>query len=165
MRRVKGSEPVPISKISQQDREALIYSLQRVISGVDNGTINTPQGARSTFKQALMEKGLVCNGRTCYLRKSLQKIADELTERTNFDTAETVRNSFKEFLSEVESGVDNGTTNTPQGTKNTFKQDLIEKGLVCTWSTCYLHESLQKIADELTERTNFDTTETVKNPF
>lgn len=97
-------DPAPISKISQDDKEALIYALQRVISGVDNGTINTPQGARSTFKQALMTKGQVCNGRNCYLRESLQKIADELTERTNFDTAETVKNSFETFLNEVKNG-------------------------------------------------------------
>lgn len=96
--------PAPITKISQDDKEALIYALQRVISGVDNGSIKTPQGARSTFKQALMTKGQVCNGRNCYLRESLQKIADELTERTNFDTAETVKNSFETFLSEVENG-------------------------------------------------------------
>lgn len=96
--------PVPITKVSQEDKEALIYALQRVISGVDNGSIKTPQGARSTFKQALMTKGQVCNGRACYLRESLQKIADELTERTNFDTAETVKNSFETFLNEVENG-------------------------------------------------------------
>lgn len=95
-------EPAPISKISQQDKEALIYALQRVISGVDNGSINTPQGARSTFKQALMVKGQVCNGRTCYLRESLQKITDELTEQTDFESAETVKTSFQYFLDRIE---------------------------------------------------------------
>lgn len=94
--------PAPISKISQQDKEALIYALQRVISGVDNGSIKTANGARSTFKQALMEKGKVCNGRTCYLRESLQKITDELTEQTDFESAETVKTSFQYFLDQIE---------------------------------------------------------------
>lgn len=94
--------PAPITKISQEDKEALIYALQRVISGVENGSIKTANGARSTFKQAIMAKGQVCNGRTCYLRESLQKITDELTEQTDFDSAETVKTSFQYFLDRIE---------------------------------------------------------------
>ena len=94
--------PAPSFKISQEDKEAVIYALQRVISGVDNGSIKTAQGCRSTFKQALMQKGQVCNGRTCYLRESLQKIADDLTEQTDFDSAETVKTSFQYFLDRIE---------------------------------------------------------------
>lgn len=93
--------PAPISKISAEDREAVSYALERVITGVDNKSINTPSGCRSAFKQALMIKGQVKDGNGMHLRDSLAKIADELTERTNFESAQTVKDSFEGFLQEI----------------------------------------------------------------
>lgn len=94
--------PSPSIKISKEDKEAAKYAFERVISGVDSGAIRTVNGCRSTFKQALLSKGSVCDRTGCHLRDSLSKLVDEWTTRTDFSSAETVKTSFEGFLKEVE---------------------------------------------------------------
>lgn len=94
--------PGPSVKLSDREKTAAVAALNAVITGVENGSIRTTAGARSQFKQTLMAKGQVCNGRTCYLPENLQKLTDSWTERTDFSTAETVKASFETFLKEVE---------------------------------------------------------------
>lgn len=94
--------PSPAVKLTDREKAAAHAALSAVIDGVEAGTIQTPQGARSTFKQTLTSKGQVCNGRTCYLPDSLSRLADDWSARTDFSTAQTVKASFEKFLKEVE---------------------------------------------------------------
>ena len=94
--------PGPSLKLSDREKAAAAAALNAVITGVEDGNIRTPAGARSQFKQTLMAKGQVCNGRQCYLPANLQTLADNWTARTDFSTAETVKASFETFLTEVE---------------------------------------------------------------
>lgn len=94
--------PAPVVKLTEREKAAAHAALSAVIDGVEAGTIQTPQGARSTFKQTLTAKGQACNGRTCYLPDSLSRLADDWTARTDFTTAQTVKASFETFLKEVE---------------------------------------------------------------
>ena len=94
--------PVPEKKLSDWEKSAARAAFQAVIDGVDAGTIRTPAGARSTFKQTLNAKGQICDGRRCYLPEALQKATEDWTERTDFSSAETVKASFEGFLPEVE---------------------------------------------------------------
>ena len=94
--------PAPVVTLTEREKAAAHAALSAVIDGVEAGTIQTPQGARSTFKQMLTAKGQVCNGRTCYLPDSLSRLADDWTARTDFTTAQTVKASFETFLKEVE---------------------------------------------------------------
>lgn len=94
--------PAPVVTLTDREKAAAHAALSAVIDGVEAGTIQTPQGARSTFKQTLTAKGQVCNGRTCYLPDSLSRLADGWTSRTDFTTAQTVKASFETFLKEVE---------------------------------------------------------------
>ena len=94
--------PAPVVTLTDREKAAAHAALSAVIDGVEAGTIQTPQGARSTFKQTLTAKGQVCNGRTCYLPDSLSRLADDWTARTDFTTAQTVKASFETFLKEVE---------------------------------------------------------------
>lgn len=94
--------PSPTIKLTDREKAAAKAALTAVIQGVEAGTIRTPQGARSTFKQTLMAKGQVCNGRTCTFPDSLSALADDWTERTDFSSVATVKASFESFLPEVE---------------------------------------------------------------
>lgn len=94
--------PTPTIKLTDSEKSAARAALTAVIQGVEAGTIRTPQGARSAFKQTLMAKARVCNGQTCYLPASLNALADDWTGRTDFTSAETVKASFESFLPEVE---------------------------------------------------------------
>lgn len=94
--------PAPVVTLTDREKAAAHAALSAVIDGVEAGTIQTPQGARSTFKQTLTAKGQACNGRTCYLPDSLSRLADDWTARTDFTTAQTVKASFEGFLKEVE---------------------------------------------------------------
>lgn len=94
--------PSPVVKLTEREKVAAHAALEAVIDGVENGSIKTPIGARSTFKQTLMAKGQVCDGRSCHLSQNLQTLTDDWTERTDFSSAESVKALFKEFLKEVE---------------------------------------------------------------
>ena len=94
--------PVPVVTLSEREQEAAVGALNAVITGIDTGTIKTPAGARSTFKQVLMTKGQVCNGRQCYLPETLKKLTEDWTQRTDFSTLDAIKESFTEFLKEVE---------------------------------------------------------------
>lgn len=94
--------PAPVVTLTDREKAAAHAALSAVIDGVEAGTIRTPQGARSTFKQTLMAKGQVCNGRTCTFPDSLSALADDWSARTDFSTAQTVKASFETFLKEVE---------------------------------------------------------------
>lgn len=94
--------PSPAVKLTDREKAAAASALHAVIDGVTDGNIRTPAGARAQFKQTLMAKGQICNGRQCYLPANLQTLADDWTERTDFSTAETVKASFETFLTEVE---------------------------------------------------------------
>lgn len=94
--------PAPVVTLTDREKAAAHAALTAVIDGVEAGTIRTPAGARSQFKQTLMAKGQVCNGRTCYLPDALSKLTDDWTARTDFTTAQTVKASFEGFLPEVE---------------------------------------------------------------
>ena len=93
--------PGPVVTLSDREKAAATAALTAVIEGVESGSIRTPAGARSQFKQTLMAKGQVCNGRQCYLPENLQKLTDDWTERTDFSTAETVKTSFETFLKDL----------------------------------------------------------------
>lgn len=94
--------PVPKIKLTDREKTAAKAALEVVINGVENGTIKTPAGARSTFRQTLQAKGTVCDGRQCYIPQNLQDLADKWTERTDFSSVESVKTSFQGFLQEVE---------------------------------------------------------------
>lgn len=95
--------PVPdVTKLNQAEKEAVIYALTYTISSIDNGTVTTPQGARSTFKQALTQKGQVCNGYECKLRPALSDLLDEWSAKTNFESLDAMKESFEVFLKEVQ---------------------------------------------------------------
>lgn len=94
--------PVPVVTLSDREKAAAGLALNTVIMEIEDGTITTPAGARSTFKQVLMKTGQVCNGRKCYLPENLVKLADDWTNRTDFSTLEGIKNSFEGFLKEVE---------------------------------------------------------------
>ena len=94
--------PVPAVKLTEREKAAALAALNAVIDGVDAGNIKTTNGARSQFKQTLMAKGQVCNGRTCYLPENLKTLTENWTERTNWDTVATVKESFETFINEVE---------------------------------------------------------------
>lgn len=94
--------PVPVVTLSEREQAAAVGALNAVIVGIDDGTIRTPAGARSTFKQVLMTKGQVCNGRQCYLPETLKKLTEDWTQRTDFSTLDAIKESFTEFLKEVE---------------------------------------------------------------
>ena len=95
-------DPVPVVTLSEREQAAAVGALNAVITGIDTGTIKTPAGARSTFKQVLMTKGQVCNGRQCYLPETLKKLTEDWTQRTDFSTLDAIKESFTEFLKEVE---------------------------------------------------------------
>ena len=94
--------PVPVVTLSEREQAAAVGALNAVITGIDTGTIKTPAGARSTFKQVLTAKGQVCNGRQCYLPETLKKLTEDWTQRTDFSTLDAIKESFTEFLKEVE---------------------------------------------------------------
>lgn len=94
--------PAPVVTLTDREKAAAHAALTAVIQGVEAGTIRTPQGARSTFKQTLTQRGQVCKGGTCYLPDALSKLTDDWTGRTDFTTAQTVKASFETFLKEVE---------------------------------------------------------------
>lgn len=95
--------PVPdISKLTQTEKEAVIYALTYTISSIENGSISTPQGARSTFKQTLTQKGMVCDGRNCQLRPALSTLLNEWTAQTDFDSLDAMKEAFENFLKEVQ---------------------------------------------------------------
>lgn len=94
--------PIPVVTLSEREQAAAVGALNAVIAGIDTGTIRTPQGARSTFKQTLMTKGQVCLGGTCKLPESLKTLADEWTGRADFSTLDGIKKSFEGFLKEVE---------------------------------------------------------------
>lgn len=98
-------EPIPtpdITKLNQAEKEAVIYALTYTISSINNGTVTTPQGARSTFKQALTQKGTVCNSYECKLRPALSDLLDEWSTKTNFESLDAMKESFEVFLKEVQ---------------------------------------------------------------
>lgn len=68
-------------------------------------------------------------------------------------------------LTAVIDGVETGTIRTSAGARSTFKQTLTAKGQVCNGRTCYLPDSLSRLADEWTARTDFTTAQTVKASF
>lgn len=94
--------PVPVVTLSEREQAAAVAALNAVIEGVEDGSIKTAAGARSQFKQVLMNQGRVCNGRQCYLPDNLKTISEYWTERTDFTNAKTVKESFEEFLAEIE---------------------------------------------------------------
>ena len=94
--------PVPAVKLTEREKAAALAALNAVIDGVDAGSIKTMNGARSVFKQTLAAKGQVCNGRTCYLPENLKTLTEDWTERTNWDSVATVKESFETFINEVE---------------------------------------------------------------
>ena len=94
--------PVPVVTLSEREKAAAVGALNAVITGIDTGTITTPAGARSTFKQVLAAKGQVCNGRQCYLPETLKKLTEDWTQRTDFSTLDAIKESFTGFLKEVE---------------------------------------------------------------
>lgn len=94
--------PAPKIKLTDREKTAAKAALEVVINGVENGTIKTPAGARSTFRQTLQAKGTVCDGRQCYIPQNLQDLADNWTERTDFSSVESIKTSFQGFLQEVE---------------------------------------------------------------
>ena len=94
--------PVPVVTLSEREKTAAGLALNTVIMEIEDGTITTPAGARSTFKQVLTKTGQVCNGRKCYLPENLVKLADDWTNRTDFSTLDAIKESFTEFLKEVE---------------------------------------------------------------
>lgn len=97
-----GPSPIPdITKLTSAEKEAVIYALTYTISSIENGSVTTPQGARSTFKQALTQKGTVCDGRTCQLRPALSKLLDEWSNKANFESLDAMKESFEAFLKEV----------------------------------------------------------------
>lgn len=95
-------EPLPdIRGLNQAEKEAVIYALTYTITSIENGSVSTPQGARSTFKQTLTQKGQVCNGYECKLRPALSDLLNEWSAKTNFESLDAMKNSFEEFLKEV----------------------------------------------------------------
>ena len=68
-------------------------------------------------------------------------------------------------LTAVIDGVEAGTIRTSAGARSTFKQTLTAKGQVCNGRTCYLPDSLSRLADDWTERTDFSSVQTVKASF
>jgi len=92
--------PAPVISLTQKDKETAAYALRRVIDGIDAGTIRTPQGARSTFKQEIQRKS--CSGGYCQISPELSAALDVWTEQTDFANCETVKASFEGFLKEVE---------------------------------------------------------------
>lgn len=100
-----GPEPIPtpdVTKLTQTEKESVIYALTYTISSIDNGTVTTPQGARSTFKQALTQKGQVCNGYECKLRPALSDLLNEWSAKTDFESLDAMKESFEVFLKEVQ---------------------------------------------------------------
>ncbi len=95
---VPEPSPSPTPSLTKADKEAAIYALERVILGVETGSIKTANGCRSTFKQALLQKGSVCDQNGCHLRESLSQLTNDWTEKTDFTNAETVKISFQSFL-------------------------------------------------------------------
>lgn len=94
--------PNPSLKLTDREKTAARAALNAVINGVENDQIKTANGCRSTFKQTLMARGQVCDGRSCHLPENLQRLADDWTARTNFESAETIKTSFEGFLKEVD---------------------------------------------------------------
>lgn len=71
----------------------------------------------------------------------------------------------KAALTAVIDGVETGTIRTSAGARSTFKQTLTAKGQVCNGRTCYIPDSLSRLADDWTARTDFTTAQTVKASF
>ena len=94
--------PVPVVTLSEREKAAAGLALNTVIMEIEDGTITTTAGARSTFKQVLMKTGQVCDGRKCYLPGNLVKLSEDWTQRTDFSTLDGIKNSFEGFLKEVE---------------------------------------------------------------
>ena len=95
-----GPSPAPVISLTQKDKETAAYALRRVIDGIDAGTIRTPQGARSTFKQEIQKQS--CAGGSCQISPELSAALDVWTGQTDFANCETVKASFEKFLKEVE---------------------------------------------------------------
>ena len=68
-------------------------------------------------------------------------------------------------LTAVIDGVESGTIRTSAGARSQFKQTLTQRGQVCKGGTCYLPDSLSRLANDWTTRTDFTTAQTVKASF
>ena len=94
-------DPAPEIKLTQTEKQAAISAFQAVISGIDAGTIRTPQGARSAFKQTLTKKASNCSNGYCQISSELSAALEKWTEQTDFTSLETVKASFQNILKEL----------------------------------------------------------------
>lgn len=89
-------EPKPEpAKVTESEKETLVWAVESVLKHIEEGTIRTPQGVRATFKSAV-------SARIQDPSVGLSLLLDDWTERTDWANIETVRNSFTGFLKEVQ---------------------------------------------------------------
>ena len=93
-------EPTPSPKkvtvvLQEAERQALLGAVEATLQAMEDGTIRTPQGARSTFKNALWSRGKVCTSTGCYLPQALSKAVAEYEKLMDLTTVEGLKAGMK----------------------------------------------------------------------
>lgn len=87
-------DPIPDFDLSEIEKDGLIYALQSVCYHIEKGNLKTPAGIRASFKTAIRQKILTET-------KALSSTLDNLTTRTDWKTAASIKTSFVQFLAEL----------------------------------------------------------------
>lgn len=118
--------PTPDVKLTEAEQDALIYALQSCCYHIEKQKLKTPAGIRASFKTAINEKIVTESA-------ALSQKLDQLTKRTDWTDAQSVKTCFVGFLEEL---------GEPwEGAEKTFSDVSIEDVLtnpptICPGGTC-----------------------------
>ncbi len=84
-------QPTPVYNLTENEKEVAIYALESVLNHINRGTIRTPQGARATFKNAIVN-------RVVNISEGFEKTLEQWTQETDFTNVQTIKNSFEKIL-------------------------------------------------------------------
>lgn len=86
-------KPSPIPKLTETEKEVLIWALKSSIYHIERGNLKEPAGIRSSFKSSIQKKLLTES-------PAVSATLDGWSDRTNWTTAQTIKTSFLGFLEE-----------------------------------------------------------------
>ncbi|MDO4574255.1 MAG: hypothetical protein Q4D98_03475 [Planctomycetia bacterium] len=88
--------PVP-NGLSDTQKNIIAKTMDSIVAGIDAGTIRTPQGARSTFKNMIFRSTMVCNGGVCTLPAPVTNAISEWEKTMDVTTLDGIREGFVEI--------------------------------------------------------------------
>lgn len=117
-----------LPELTLAEKTAIGYGFRSCLYHVEKGNIKNVSGLRSTFKIAVYEKLITKS-------EAVDKYLDNYSERIVWDTVETVCDSFKKFLAELDMPWRGADTEFPPAKKNQVQGESPVGGN-CPSGTC-----------------------------